>query len=296
MGMGKELYEAFPAARAVFQEADDVLGMPLSRLIFEGPEGELKQTVNAQPAIFTASIAYFNALREARNASDGVSPAFVAGHSLGEYTALVAAGALEFADALRLVRERGRLMQLAGEVSQGGMVAVLGMALEVMEELCKAAGVEIANVNSPEQIILSGSNESIARASELARDRGARRIILLEVSGAFHSRLMQPVAEGMARALAEAPLRKPAIPIIANGSGLPVTTVEAVKGELLWQLCHTVHWSKSVEYMIREGVSTFVEVGPGRVLTGLVRRIDKEVQAYSLSDGLLTKTQNRGDA
>ncbi|MBI2847425.1 MAG: ACP S-malonyltransferase [Chloroflexi bacterium] len=291
VGMGRELYDSSKAG-AIFREADSVLGIPLSRLIFEGPEEELRQTINAQPAIFTASIAYLKAFSEVSD-RDGVSPVFVAGHSLGEYTALVAAGALGFPDALRLVRERGRLMQQAGEMKQGGMLAIMGVAAEQLEEVCRATGAEIANVNSSEQIIISGSNESIAQAHEMAKARGAKRIIPLDVSGAFHSSLMQPAAEGMAKALTQVELHNPVIPVVANGTGMPLTSAEDVKEELLRQLCHPVQWSKTVEYMVKEGVSTFVEVGPGRVLTGLVRRINKEVQALSVSEFLSQKVQDR---
>ena len=277
MGMGRELYENSPEARAVFEEADAVLGFPLTRLCFEGPEEVLRQTANAQPAILAVSLAHLRA----RPDLEANAPAFVAGHSLGEYTALVAAQVLEFAEALSLARERGRLMQEAGEINPGGMVAVLGLDEALANDICQATGTQVANFNCPGQIVLSGATENIARAAELAKEKGARGAIPLQVSGAFHTPLMQPAVDGMAQVVSRLTFRPPAVPVIANTTALPITDPEAVKDELLSQLCHCVQWQKSVEYMIREGVSTFVEIGPGQVLTGLARRINREVEAMS---------------
>jgi [acyl-carrier-protein] S-malonyltransferase len=281
VGMGHKLYQSSPKAKEVFQEADEALQFPISRLCFEGPEEELRQTINAQPAIMTVSVA---CLRAASEVNHAVSPAFVAGHSLGEYTALVAANVLGFADAIRLVRERGRLMQKAGEIKPGGMAAVIGLDEAVLREICRESGAEIANFNCSVQIVISGSKEALARAMELAKARDARRVILLQVSGAFHSTLMQPTIEGLSQAIAQINFRTPEVPIVVNSTAQPVTTAEGVKEELLRQLCNCVQWQPSVEYMVGEGVSTFVEIGPGQVLSGLIKRISDKVQVLNMSD------------
>jgi [acyl-carrier-protein] S-malonyltransferase len=283
VGMGREIYEHSPAARIIFKEADGALGLPLSRLCFEGPEEELRQTAYAQPAIVTVSSAYLRAISE-ETEQPALTPAFVAGHSLGEYTALVAAGVLTFTDTVRLAHERGRLMQEASERTPGGMAAVIGLDEETLEEVCRETGTKVANINSPQQIVISGTRETLAWAMDLARARGARQIIPLQVSGAFHSPLMQPAADGLARALAQFTFRDPQIPIIANGTARPVTTAERLREELLWQLCHCVQWHRSVQYMVDEGVSTFIEIGPGRVLSGLIKRIDKNVQVFDITN------------
>jgi [acyl-carrier-protein] S-malonyltransferase len=281
VGMGYKLYQSSPKAKEVFQEADEALQFSLSRLCFEGPEDELRQTINAQPAIMTVSIA---CLRAASEVNHAVSPAFVAGHSLGEYTALVAANVLGFTDAIRLVRERGRLMQKAGEIKPGGMAAVIGLDEAVLREICHESGAEIANFNCSVQIVISGSKETLARAMELAKARDARRVILLQVSGAFHSTLMQPTIEGLSAAISQINFRTPEIPIVVNSTAQPVTTAEGVKEELLRQLCNCVQWQPSVEYMVEEGVSTFIEIGPGQVLSGLIKRISNKVQVLNMSD------------
>jgi [acyl-carrier-protein] S-malonyltransferase len=280
--MGLDLYHNFPAAREVFEEADEALGFPLSRLCFEGPEEELAQTVNAQPAILTASIACLKAA--SRVAGQIVCPAFMAGHSLGEYTALVAAQVLDFADALRLTRERGRLMQEAGVRVPGGMAAILGLDEVSVEQVCQETGAEIANLNSPGQIVVSGTREAMVRAMDLARAMGARRAMPLNVSGAFHSQLMQPAAEGMTNVLSEMEFRHPSTPVVVNSTAQPATTADEVKEELLRQLCHCVQWQRSVEYMVDAGVCTFIEIGPGQVLSGLIKRISDESQILNVED------------
>jgi [acyl-carrier-protein] S-malonyltransferase len=277
-GMGHDLYVNLPEARAVFEEADSVLGFPLSGLCFEGPEDVLRQTVNAQPAIMTVSVAY---LRTSPHLKGKPLPCFVAGHSLGEYTALVAAGTLSFADALRLARERGRLMQEAGNLTSGGMLAVIGLDEATVSGICQATGTEIANINCPGQIAISGPSEVLDKAARLAKEKGAQRAIPLPVSGAFHSRLMQPAADGMAKAVANLQFQDAAIPIVANTTGQPMTNGNALKAELLNQLCHSVLWQKSVEWMLKEGTLEFVEIGPGQVLTGLIKRISKDAKAIS---------------
>jgi [acyl-carrier-protein] S-malonyltransferase len=272
VGAGSDLYETSSPARRTFIEADRVLGFPLSDLCFQGPEDTLRQTVNAQPAIMAVSLACLEAAREAGVLSR-LTSAFVAGHSLGEYTALVAAGALDVADSLRLVRERGRLMQEAGETSPGTMAALLGLDLEAAEAVCRESGAELCNVNAPGQIVIGGSPDAVETAADLARGRGARRVTMLNVSGAFHTSLMGPAVEGMADAIAATPFRDPETPVIANGTGLPLSDAAAIREELPYQLTHPVLWQRSVEEMARAGVTTFVEIGPGRVLTGLVKRI-----------------------
>jgi len=278
VGMGRDLYSNSPQVREVFEEADSTLGFSLAQLCFEGPEETLRQTVNAQPAILAVSIAYLRAKPELH---DG-APTFVAGHSLGEYTALVAARVLNFADALYLARERGRLMQEAGEKTAGGMVAVIGLDEALVNDVCRLTKTQIANINCPGQIVISGPTQVLAQAIELAKAKGALRTIPLQVSGAFHSPLMQPAAEGMSQAVSRATFHDPVVPVIANTTAQPIASAEAVKAELLNQLCHCVRWQRSIEYMIEEGVSTFVEIGPGQVLTGLIRRINKEVQVLNI--------------
>lgn len=281
VGMGYTLYQSSYKAREVFEQADEALGFPLSRLCFEGPEEKLRQTINAQPAIMTASIACLRAASEINGMS---KPAFVAGHSLGEYTALVAADVLRFTDAVCLVRERGRLMQEAGEIRPGGMAAVIGLDEVTLRDVCRESGAEIANFNCSGQIVISGTKEAIARAMELAKAKGARSVIALQVSGAFHSTLMQPTVEGMAQAISKISFRTPEVPIVVNSTAKAVTTAQEVKDELLRQLCHCVQWQPTVEYMVGEGVSTFIEIGPGRVLSGLIKRISNKVQVLNISD------------
>jgi [acyl-carrier-protein] S-malonyltransferase len=278
VGMGHDLYVNLPEAKAVFEEADSILGFALSGLCFEGPEDVLRQTVNAQPAIMAVSVAY---LRTSPQLQDRPQPSFLAGHSLGEYTALVAAGTLSFADALRLARERGRLMQEAGNQTSGGMLAVIGLDEATVQSVCQATGTEIANINCPGQIAISGPSQVLDKAAQLAKEKGAQRVIPLPVSGAFHSRLMQPAADGMAQAVSNLQFQDAAIPIVANTTAQPMTSGNALKAELLSQLCHSVLWQKSVEWMIKEGALEFVEIGPGQVLTGLIKRISKEAKAIS---------------
>lgn len=282
VGMGRDLYDAFTQAREVFEEADDALGIPLSRLCFEGPEEELAQTVNAQPAILTASVA---CLKAAAGVAGGmILPAFMAGHSLGEYTALVAAQVLDFKEAVRLTRQRGRLMQEAGERVPGGMAAIIGLDDLSVEEICQETGAQVCNLNSPTQIVIGGSRETLVRAMDLARAMGARYITPLKVSGAFHSSLMQPAAEGMAQAISQLDFRDPIVPIVVNSTAQPVTTSAEIKQELLQQLSSCVQWQKSVEYMVGAGVSTFIEIGPGQVLHGLIKRINQEAEILNIED------------
>ena len=283
VGMGRELYENSPAARAVFEEADDSLGFSLSRLIFEGPSRELEDTMNSQPAIMIVSIACWRAWEEYLGAQSP-TPVSVAGHSLGEYTSLVVAGVVNFGDGVRLVRERGRLMHEASEVRPGGMAAIIGLDEFAFEHICAETGVELANVNSDEQVVISGDKIAVARAMDLAAARGAKKTVPLKVSGAFHSSLMGHARQGLAEAVANMELRDPAVPIIANSLAAPVVTADEVRYELIQGLCHCVRWKQSVRYMVESGASHFVEFGPSRVLSSLIKRIDRDVEASTLSN------------
>ena len=280
VGMGQDLFDNSPHARQVFEEADEALGFSLSGLCFNGPEEDLRQTVNTQPAIMTASMACLKTVLA--NGYD-IAPAFVAGHSLGEYTALVAAGALSFTDGIRLIQERARLMQEAGKRSPGGMAAVIGLDLVSLEEVCQETGTQIANLNSPEQIVISGTNQGLAWAMDLAKARGAKRVIRLRVSGAFHSYLMEPAVEGLTMAVSQCEFSHPEIPVIANATAEPKSTAAEVRDGILKQICDCVRWQPSVEYMIDAGVSTFIEIGPGQVLTGLIKRINRDVELVNMN-------------
>ena len=284
VGMGYDLYQSFPVARAVFEMADEALGFLLSRLCFEGPEEELRQTINVQPAVLVVSIACLRACQEVDGSGGLPLPSFVAGHSLGEYTALVAAGMLDVVDAVRLVRERGRLMHETGQANPGGMVAMMGIDQVSLEEICQQSGAQIANINCPGQIVISGAGEALAQAVEMAKARGARRAVTLEVSGAFHSALMRPALTALSRVISSQAFAPPRFPIVANTTAQPLTSAEAIKEELIEQLCHCVQWQRSIEYMIGAGISTFIEIGPGQVLSGLIKRISKEVQTLNVGD------------
>jgi [acyl-carrier-protein] S-malonyltransferase len=289
VGMGRALAEASAAARGVFDRADAALGAPLSALCFEGPADRLEDTFNAQPAILTASIAAWEALQErATGIGERVAPVVVAGHSLGQFTALVAAGSLDFAEALRLVRERGRLMKEAGKERPGGMAAVLGLDAAALEAVCAEARSEgvvvVANDNCPGQTVISGELGALARASELARARGAKRVARLPISIASHSPLMAHASTRLADLIGGIPLRAPRLPIVANTSGRPLTTVEEIRAELAHHVERPVQWTRSVQSMIDAGAETFVEVGPGQVLSGLIKRISRDVRTLGLGD------------
>ena len=284
VGMGLDLYKNIPAAKRIFDDADNILGISLSKICFEGPDTELTRTINTQPAIFVTSIA---ALRAAQEGDSGIldgTPAFVAGHSLGEYTALVASGSLSFEVALNLVRERGRLMEEAGIQNPGGMAAILGMDEDAVQAVCKEADVEIANINCPGQIAISGFNDKIAKAMEIAKERGARRVVQLEVGGAFHSRLMAPASDGMAVTVSNVEFQKASIPVVANSTATAIVTAQEIKDELLRQLLSPVRWQHSVEYMIHNGVNKFIELGSGNILTGLIKRTNEDVEVVNLGD------------
>jgi len=280
--MGQDVSQASPAARRIFQDADSILGRPLSQMCFQGPDDLLRQTENAQPAIMVVSLACLAAAEE-RGLLSSLTPLYVAGHSLGEYTAAVAANALSFEDGLRLAQERGRLMKLAGEENPGTMAAILGLDEEKASALCGETGAEVCNLNAPGQIVIGGSIEVVEAAMERARSYGARRAVRLNVSGAFHTSLMGPAVEGMSKALDQVGIRDPSVPVIGNGSAEPLATAGALREELLYQLTHPVQWQRSVERMVGGGVSTFVELGPGEVLCGLIRRIIPEARTLSIN-------------
>ncbi|HSB88716.1 MAG TPA: ACP S-malonyltransferase [Anaerolineales bacterium] len=285
VGMGKGLAEAVPSAAATFAEADEILGFALSRLCWDGPEADLNDTVNTQPALLVHSVAVLRAIQ-----SQGLpaAPAFAAGHSLGEFSALVAAGALTFPDALRLVRERGRLMKEAGGLRPGGMAAVLGADIEVVEEACRRASetsgapVEVANDNCPGQVVISGAEAGLEAATPVLQALGARRVIRLAVSIAAHSSLMAPAQQVFRLALASALIEAPRVAVVGNVGAAPLETAADVRADLEAQLTSRVRWTESVRRMAASGVTRFFEIGTGEVLSGLIRRIDPGVQVFAL--------------
>jgi [acyl-carrier-protein] S-malonyltransferase len=282
-GMGLDLYQKFPSAKAVFEEADAALGFPISKLCFEGTEDDLKLTENTQPAILTVSVAAYRVL-----AQKAAAPDYVAGHSLGEYSALVAAGALDFADAVRLVRSRGRYMQEAVPAGEGGMAAILGLAPALVGEICRrAADGEVlapANLNAPEQTVVSGTAGAVKRAVELASQSGAKRAVLLPVSAPFHSEMMKPAEVRLEADLRRVKFRDLKFPLVTNVDAEPVTTGDDARQALVRQVCQPVRWEESIREMISLGVSHFVEVGPGKVLSGLLRQIDRSVRVTNVED------------
>jgi [acyl-carrier-protein] S-malonyltransferase len=283
VGMCRDIYDNVASARGIFEEADRALGFALSKLCFEGPEEELRQTVNAQPALVTAAYACLEAAWEI-NGDKLATPAFTAGHSLGEYTALAASGVFDFTTAVRLARERGRLMHEAGQRHAGGMAAIIGLEETKLVEVCRQSNTIIANINCPGQIVITGAIENIGKAMELAKAAGAIRAIPLQVSGAFHSELMESIVAEMSAIVRSSLFKDPIIPVVANMTALPLTKAEAVKEELINQLTNTVLWQRGVEYMVAQGVDTFIEIGPGKVLTGLIRRINRDVATLNIND------------
>jgi [acyl-carrier-protein] S-malonyltransferase len=293
--MGKDLAEHHPAAARVLEEADRVLGFPLTRLCYEGPEEALKDTANAQPAIVAVSIAAYEAFR----AAGGPQAAMMAGHSLGEYSALIAAGAMDFSTGVRLVRQRGEFMAEAGRARGGAMAAVLGLDTGELQRLCDddPGTVIIANYNSPGQLILSGEADAVERVGAAAKAAGAKRVLPLPVSGAFHSPLVRDASDRMARVLSEAPITTPALPVYENVTARPVEDAYALKDLLTQQIVSSVRWEETVRNMIADGAQTFVELGPGKVLSGLVRRIDDSVTVFNVEDSAsLEKTLQVLDA
>jgi [acyl-carrier-protein] S-malonyltransferase len=282
VGMGLDLYVHYSSAREVFDEVDKALGFPLSHLCFEGPQEDLRQTINVQPAVLTTSIACLRAAQEV--SKNGIpEPTFVAGHDVGTYAALVAAGALSLSDAVRLIRERGRLMNEAGQRAAGGMVSMTGLDIEVFKNISFSTGAEIAYIDAPDQVTLSGSQESLTKAKRLAQIKGARRILPLRVSGPFNSSLMEPAIGRLRNAISEFTFNKPVVPVVANVTAQPLTDLEAIKEELVSQIVRPVQWQQSVETMITQGVTTFFEMGPGEMLTKLIKRISPGAQTFNIS-------------
>ena len=282
-GMGRDLAEKFPESKAVFDEADAALGFSLSQLCFEGSEEALKQTENTQPAILTVSTAAYRALEK-----QGITPDFVAGHSLGEYSALVAAGALDFSTAVKLVRGRGRYMQEAVPAGEGAMAAILGLSPADVAEVCKKAAenevVSPANMNSPEQTVISGSAAAVKRAVEIASQSGAKRAVILQVSAPFHCAMMLAAQERLEADLRAANFSNLKFPLITNVDAEAITTGEEARDALIRQVTNPVRWLESIRDMIDNGVTVFVEVGPGKVLTGLLRQIDRSVRVFNVED------------
>lgn len=283
IGMGKDVFEALPQSRAVFEKGDEVLGFSLSGLVFEGSEDELKQTVNTQPALLTTSTAYLKAYE-----LQGIKPDYVAGHSLGEYSALVAAGVLSYEDAVSLVRLRGRFMEEAVPSGEGAMAAVLGAEREALAELCRSvsnpgSSVELANINCPGQIVISGAKSAVDSVVERVKEAGGKRAILLEVSGPFHSSLMKQAAEQLERELKKVTFHSPSVPVVVNVTASPVMDPEMIRELLVRQVYSPVLWQDTIEWMIADGVDTFVEIGSGSVLAGLIRKIDKTVKVININ-------------
>jgi len=285
VGMGRDLADNFPVAAATFAEADQALGFSLSKLIFEGPEEDLRLTENTQPAILAVSVAAFRVLAE-----KGVQPSLAAGHSLGEWSAHVAAGTLSFADAIRAVKARGRAMQLAVPAGQGAMAAILALAPAQVAEACAEAAAETAlvvsaaNFNSPSQTVISGALAAVEKASAIAKAKGARRAVMLPVSAPFHCALMQAAQQEVARVLAAITLADPTIPVAANVTGSLLTTAEAARDALIRQVTGTVRWVDCVHALVAAGATHFIEVGPGKVLCGLLKQIDSERKSLNVED------------
>jgi [acyl-carrier-protein] S-malonyltransferase len=285
VGMGRELADRFPIAARTFAEADEACGFPLSKLCFEGPEDQLKLTENQQPAILTVSIAAYRVLTE-----HGIAPALAAGHSLGEWSAQVAAGTLQFQDAVRAVKARGRAMQQAVPAGQGAMAAILSLDAAQVADACAEAAqetsltVSAANLNSPGQTVISGAVAAVERAAAIAKSKGARRAVMLPVSAPFHCSLMQPAQDEVARGLETIALTQPKIPVAANFTGALVTTADAAREALIRQVTGTVRWVDCVQTLIAAGATTFVEVGPGKVLNGLLRQIDPVQKTLNVED------------
>jgi [acyl-carrier-protein] S-malonyltransferase len=316
VGMGADTFAASPAARAVYRGVDAALGFALSTLCFEGPEEALRETINTQPAIVATSLALLATLQEAAHGgteasgdllTGPIAPAFVAGHSVGEYAALSAAGALDLTETLRLVRERGRLMQQDGERIPSGMAAVLGMDAAILEAICAeateqaragldasethpgAGRVVVANDNAPGQIVISGDQRALDLAMELARARGARRVVPLAVSGAFHSPVMAPATKGLAQAVDAAPIQDARVPLISNITAQPLTSATDLRAELAQQIASPVQWTQTIEYLAGQGVEACVEIGAGQVLAGLIRRIAKDIPVVAVGNAAEAK-------
>lgn len=292
VGMGKDLYLNSIAAREVFDEIDDTLGRKLSDMMFEGPDDELRQTENTQPAILATSVAAWRAMEEATGILQ--VPNATAGHSLGEYSALAVAGVLSISDAVKLVLERGRLMQGACEERPGGMAAIIGLDEVTAEEICRESGAQMSTINTEQQIILAGDHHSLAMAIDIASARGAKKAIPLQVGGAFHSGLMSPAQSGLNAMIDSLDFHDPLIPLVGNVTAKSLGTAEEVKEELRMQLTSCVQWNNTVKFMLNDGITNFYEIGHGKILSGMVKRIDRSASVTNIGDfaGVLAYASN----
>lgn len=293
VGMGKELYDYYPRAKEIFEHGDERLGISLSDIIFKGPDEDLKLTINTQPAILTVSIAILQLVKD-----EGISPCYVAGHSLGEYSALVAAGSMAYEDAVWLVRERGKYMQEAVPPGQGTMAAILGLDMEQVEKVCREASiegvVEPANYNSPGQLVIAGAAPAVEKAMEISKNYGAKRAILLPVSGPFHSSLLRPASVKLKEAMKSIKITSAKLPVMANINAELAENPEEIRQNLIDQVSGPVRWQQSIEKLIQLGINTFVEIGPGKVLSGLIKKIDKTAETYNIEDkASLMETMSR---
>ena len=284
VGMGQELYQQSEQAKIIFDSIDDSLGRSLTKIMFEGPEDELRETINAQPAIMAVSLACLSTMKAELGDSFLSSPSMMAGHSLGEYSALAASGVLSVADASLLVQKRGELMQLACDQNPGTMAAILGMDQDLIFEIAKSSGTYVSNINTQEQIVISGQKEKIQIAMDMASEKGAKRVIPLNVGGAFHSGLMEPARPGLEEAVESVGFTDSSVPIVANCSAQPISDSESIKKELITQISGCVNWKDTIQYMIDQGVTDFYEIGPGRALSGMVKKINKEMNTFNISD------------
>jgi len=282
VGMGKDIYLNSIAAREVFDEIDDTLGRKLSTLMFEGPDDELRQTENTQPAIMATSVATWRAMEEATGVLQ--VPNATAGHSLGEYSALAVAGVLSISDAVKLVLERGRLMQGACNERPGGMAALIGLDEVTAEEICRESGAQMSTINTEQQIILAGDHHSLAMAIDMASARGAKKAITLQVGGAFHSGLMSPAQNGLNAMIDSLTFHDPLVPLVGNVTAKSLGTADEVKEELRLQLTSCVQWNNTVKFMLKDGIDTFYEIGHGKILSGMVKRIDRSASITSIGD------------
>lgn len=284
VGMGQELYENSAAARDVFYAVDESLGRSLTKVMFEGPEEELKQTINAQPGIMAVSLACVKAMEEQLGPDQMPQAVLTAGHSLGEYTALAVSGVLSVADTALLVQKRGEYMQHACDENPGTMAAILGLDEMTMEEIARQTGTYVSNINTSEQIVISGEVVRVAQALDLATARGAKKAIPLKVGGAFHSGLMEPARAGLVDTINSLSFQDPIIPIVGNCTGKPLQSADDIKRELTTQICECVQWKRSIDFMVDSGVSEFIEIGPGRALSGMVKRINRDATVTSVGD------------
>jgi len=281
VGMGKEIHDKFSSARAIFNTANKTLGFDLTKLCFEGPEEKLKPTINCQPAIFTVSIACLQALKS-HHKFRKIRPRFAAGLSLGEYSALAAADAFSFADALRLIRQRAEFMEEEARKNHGKMAALIGLDYEMVRSICGRTGAEIANLNCPGQIVVSGHAHAIEKAVEIAKEKGAKKTVILEVSGGFHSFLMKDAGKRLAELLNRTHIKNIRMPVISNVTAYHQQTADEIRNNLIEQVSSSVRWEGSIIYMISAGITEFLEIGPGKILKGMLRRIDPNLKVYNI--------------